>query len=163
MREGGNEQIDAAVDAFVGRQARAGHVFEPISEAPWIVSFEAKLPFRLPPSFRSLVSRYRFGPFDVFGIRFFGNSGAGDLQDLVVASLRGPVLVRVCQRGGFLHVGRPSTGAYDPVCFDMTRRTNEGEAPLVCLEHEEILIGERIGGAKDYGASFAEMIGRSGL
>ena len=109
-------KTDAKIDAFVRRQIAAGRKFVPISDPPWIAAFETKLPSRLPPSFRSLILRYQFGPFQLSGIAFFGNRGDNDRDDLVVASLCDSVLVRVCQQDGFVQVGRPDTGTYDPVC-----------------------------------------------
>lgn len=150
--------IEAEVDAFVRRQVAAGRSFEAIPDAPWIASFEAKLPYRLPPSFRSLVSRYRFAPFQVCGIEYFGNRGLEAGDELVIASLHDPILASVSQGNGFVQVGRPWTGEYDPVCFDMRRRAKGGEAPLVCLDHEEILIHERIRIVREYARSFEEVI-----
>ena len=163
MGAGGIEmKTDAEVDAFVRRQIAAGSRFTPIAGAPWIAPFEAKLPCRLPPSFRSLILRYRFDPFRVSGIEFFGNRGDGCRDDLVIASLSDPLLVRVAQRHGFLQVGRPDTGAYDPVCFDMRRRSKDGDAPLARLDHEEILVHERICVLREYARSFEEMIRERG-
>jgi hypothetical protein len=152
-------KADAESDAFVRRQIAAGRKFVPISDAPWIASLETTLPLRLPPSFRSLILRYRFGPFRASGIAFFGNRGDNDRDDLVVGSLSDPVLARVSQQHGFVQVGRPDTGTYDPVCFDMRRRSKDGEAPLVCLDHEEILIHGRIRVVRQCAKSFAEAIG----
>lgn len=151
-------KIDAETDAFVRRQVAAGCEFTPISDAPWIAPFEAKLPARLPPSFRSLILRYRFDPFQVSGIHFFGNRGSSHPDDLVIASLKDPVLVQVCQRHGVIQIGRPDTGSYDPVCFDMRRRAKDGEAPIVCLDHEEILMHERIRVVRECATSFEEVI-----
>lgn len=149
---------DDAVDAFVRRRLQRGDVFEALSEAPWIDAFEAKLPFRLPPSFRALVDRYRFDAFHALGIEFFANRGSDADDELVTASTRDSVLVRVLWTRGFLQVGRPASGAYDPVCFDMSRRSKAGEAPLVCLDHEEILIRERIRVVREHAASFQQVL-----
>lgn len=149
---------ETEIDAFVGRQIAAGLDFTKVDEAPWITAFEQRLPFRLPASYRSLVVRYRFCPFLLSGIEFFGNQGNGDDDDLVVASLRDPVLARVSLARGFVQIGRPDTGAYDPVCFDMNRRSNNREAPLVSLDHEAILIKERIHVLREYAKSFFQII-----
>lgn len=106
--------------------------------------------------------RYRFGPFQVSGIEFFGNRGDDDPDDLVIASLSDPVLVRVCHERGIVQVARPDTGAYDPVCFDMRRRSKDGEARLVRLDHEEILVHERVHVLRECASSFREVIGEKG-
>jgi hypothetical protein len=40
--------------------------------------------------------------------------------------------------------GTPSTGDYDPICF-ATRRMNNGDAPIVQIDHEDILSHNRKG------------------
>ena len=153
-------KTDAVIDAFVQRKIVEGCEFTRLAaHAPWIAAFEAKLPARLPPSFRSLILRFRFGPFRASGIEFFGNRGGGERDDLVIASLSDAALARVTRAHRFIQVGRPETRAYDPVCFDMSRRSKEGEAPLVCLDHEEILIHERIRVLRECARSFAAALG----
>src|SRR5262245_14113546 len=104
---------DLQIDAFVQRQVAAGFDFAKVGDAPWIAAFEEKLPCRLPASYRSLVTRYRFAPFLLAGIEFFGNQGNGDDDDLVIASLADPVIARVSLENEFIQIGRPGTGAYD--------------------------------------------------
>jgi hypothetical protein len=146
------------VNVFVQRRLQRGEVFEALSDAPWIDAFEAKLPFRLPPSYRALVVRYRFAPFHARGIELFANRGADADDELVRASTRDSVLVAVLWKHGLLQVGRPVNGTYDPVCFDMSRRSKAGEAPLVCLDHEEILVRERIRVVRQHAGSFQELL-----
>src|SRR5947208_889166 len=43
----------------------------------WIAGLESRLPARLPPSFKSLVSRYIFPAFEVEPFWFFGNTPEG--------------------------------------------------------------------------------------
>jgi hypothetical protein len=77
---------DGVVDRFVAKLvADAIHV-EPISAAQWIGAFEARLPFRLPKSYGSLVGRYRFDPFERGCLRLFGNLGDGSREDLIFAA-----------------------------------------------------------------------------
>jgi hypothetical protein len=151
-------KTDEVIDAFVLRQNALGRSFARISEAPWFSSSEAQLPCRLPPSFRSLFSRYRFGPFRISGVEFFGNLGGNSRDELAVASLKDRTLSRVCQQHALIQVGRPDTGQYDPVCFDMSRRNKDGEAPLVCLDHEAILMEQKIRLLREYAKSFEEAI-----
>jgi len=158
VSDAARKTIDADVDAFVRRQMAVGLEFTPISDAPWIARFEATLPSRLPPSFRSLFRRYRFAPFRVSGIEIFGNRGGDHRDDLAIASLSDPVLLSVTRQHGLIQVGRPDTGAYDPVCFDMRRRSKDGEAPLVCVDHEGILMYERIEVLRECARSFEDVI-----
>jgi hypothetical protein len=135
---------DDVVDRFVARpRADAIHI-EPISAAPWIAAFEARLPFPLPKSYGSLVGRYRFDPFERGGLRLFGNLGDGSREDLVFAAPNDPFLWKPLTAAGLLQIGRLDTGSYDPVCLDGRQMKNRREYPLVLLDHEAALQFERI-------------------
>jgi hypothetical protein len=135
---------DDVVDRFVASlRADAIHI-EPISAAPWIAAFEARLPFPLPKSYGSLVRRYRFDPFELGGLRLFGNLGDGSREDLVFAAANDPFLWKPLTTAGLLQIGRLDTGSYDPVCLDGRQMKNRREYPLVLLDHEAALQFERI-------------------
>lgn len=106
----------------------------------WLEEFEARLPGRLPRSYKSLISRFLFPAFDVGPVRLFANTGAGVQDELVAAVFRDPGIHAPLLAAGFVQFGRPSTGRYDPVCFDLNRRTNGGECPVVQLDHEAALM-----------------------
>lgn len=148
--------VDEQVDAIVG------HGNEPmfvLSGVPaWLAPFEQSLPFRLPPTYRSLLLRYRFPAFEVGPAALFGNVDGTSYDDLVVASTRDPVLSSVARANGFVQIGRAEPGSYDPICFDMRRRTKGGEARLVRLDHEAILINQAIRVVDTIAASFLELL-----
>jgi hypothetical protein len=75
------------------------------------------------------VSGFRCGQGDLFG-----NLDGQSYDDLVVTSLRDPILSSVTRANGFIQIGRPEAGSYDPVCFDGRRRTKKGEAGIVRLD-----------------------------
>ena len=68
------------------------------------------------------------------------------------------VLSRVLLREGFIHIGKPLDWNYDPVCFDTRARSRRGEYPLVRLDHEEILIGERVKVREKVAESFLDVM-----
>lgn len=150
-----DEQVDAAI-------ARAGNdrVFVPTTTPEWLAPYEQDLPFRLPPTYRSLLLRYRFPAFEVGTVELFGNLDGDSDDDLVVASTRDPVLSSVARGGGFIHIGRPVTRNYDPICFDLRRRTKTGEAEIVQLDHEEILCNDAIRVVQTIAPSFLELLAR---
>jgi hypothetical protein len=137
---------DDVVDRFVARLKADAIRVEPISAAPWIAAFEARLPCRLPKSYASLVGRYRFDPFERGGLRLFGNLGDGSREDLVFAAPNDPFLWKPLGTAGLLQIGRLDTGSYDPVCLDgrQTKNRRQREYPLVLLDHEAALQFERI-------------------
>lgn len=137
-------KTDGIVDRFISALRQEGIEVEPHSNGPCVVSLESKLPRRFPASYASLLSRYRFGAFERGGIAFFGNTGERCEDDLEVAIFADRHLSEPLLRGGLLQVGRPSTGAYDPVCFDSRERKNRAEYALVVLEHEAVLQSQRL-------------------
>jgi hypothetical protein len=151
--------VDKEVDAAI---AGRGDVSAFVSaEAPsWLGPFEQRLPFRLPPSYRSLLLRYRFPAFVADTVNLFGNLDGQSQDELVVASIRDPVLSSVAQANGFIQIGRPESGSYDPICFDLRHRAKSGEAGIVRLDHEEILVNDSICVVEKVAASFVELLAR---
>jgi hypothetical protein len=131
------------------------------SPCGWVDEFEAKLPRRLPRSYRSFATRYLFPAFDVGPVTLFANTGGGvgEQWELVQAAfwdkhLSGPLLA-----SGFVQFGRPSGGSYDPVCFDLNNRTNAGECPVVQLDHEAALVGWKVQVVAELAPSFLALVG----
>ena len=151
------EQVDFILERHAGR-AR----FVPTDTSAWTAPFEAKLPFRLPASFLALIRRYRFPPIDCAGYTLFGNANGRQHDDLANAVFRDRALAEVTHRGGLVQIGRPdfATVSYDLLCFDLRAQSKTGEAPLVHLDHEEILINGRIHVVKRVSESFLELFGK---
>jgi hypothetical protein len=152
--------VDEQVDAVI---ARAGN--DPVFVAaptppPWLAPFEQNLPFRLPPTYRSLLLRYRFPAFEVGSVELFGNLDGESDDDLVVASTSDRWLSSVARGGGFIHFARPVMRNYDPICFDCRRRAKTGEAGIVRLDHEEILCNDSIRVVETIAPSFLELLAR---
>lgn len=104
---------------------------------------ESKLPKRLPPSFESLLSRYSFASFDVSGISFWGwGPTSEDLFDVALPQ-RGS-LSELLLPAGYFQIGRPDTGSFDAICFDLNTRKQNREYRIVLADHEEILSNSRV-------------------
>jgi hypothetical protein len=151
--------VEEEVDAVIAAPGN-DPVFVSAGAPDWLPPFEQSLPFRLPPTYRSLLLRYRFPAFDVGKVTLFGNVDGKSYDDLVVASVRDEILSSVARANGFLQIGRPETGSYDPVCFDGRHRTKKGEAGIVRLDHEEILINDSIRVLEVIATSFLELLAR---
>jgi hypothetical protein len=115
----------------------------PSTGAEWLGAVESKLPFRLPPTFRSLISRYVFPPFDAGPIQFFSVGAEETGTEFRFAFLADPCMSPFLLQHGYMQFGRPKTGDYDPICFDFTVR-KKAEPPVVRIDHEEILCNERL-------------------
>jgi hypothetical protein len=132
----------------------------PLSLCAWIDAFEARLPGRLPRSYRSLVTRYVFPSFEVGRVRLFANTRAElpEGLELIEAVFYDPHLCTPLLAAGLVQFGR-ATGSYDPVCFDLRKRANSGECPIVHVDHEEALIHDRIEVVAELAPSFLALVG----
>jgi hypothetical protein len=149
----------------VGLPDALGRVFWAIvrapSPCPWVDEFEAKLPGRLPRSYRSFASRYLFPAFEVGPVTLFANTGGAvpEQWELVQAAFLDEALSAPLLAAGFVQFGRPSTGSYDPVCFDLNKRTNAGECPVIQVDHEAALQGLGIRVVAELAPSFLALVG----
>jgi hypothetical protein len=149
--------VDREIDATIAARGDAPTFVS--AEAPvWLAAFEQSLPFRLPPSYRSLLLRYRFTAIAAGTVNLFGNVDGYSNDDVVIASGRDPLLSSVTQSNGFVQIGRPASGSYDPICFDLRSRSKSGEAGIVRLDHEEILINDSIRVVEKVADSFVELL-----
>lgn len=133
--------LDLLVDAFADKVGA-----KPTSGIDWVSELETKLGRNLPPSFKSLLSRYEFEPFECGGVLFFGNSRRVDdaREEMRYVIFRDKVLSDCLLSNGYIQIGRPDTGDYDAICFDLNRLDSRQECPLVRVEHENILIEQKI-------------------
>jgi hypothetical protein len=95
-----------------------------------------------PRLFSQLVTQHSFAALDVCGVRIYSNI-RGD-EDNIEDLLADKILTRSLVGAGFLPFGRPATGHYDPVCFDMRGVKHPLDAPVVMMDHEAILSRNRI-------------------
>jgi hypothetical protein len=118
--------FDSSIDAFVrvlleaGIPVRAGDNREAVKE------LNAKLPKRISRPFEILLSRYSFPKFDVCGITLFAWSSNWESTEYLEAA-SGPKnsLAELLLPAGYLQIGRPDTGSFDAVCFDLNDGRNQ--------------------------------------
>ncbi len=116
----------------------------PSTRVDWLEPLEARLPARFPRSFRSLISRYEYPPFDFGPIYLFGNTAECVEHELREELWKDKFLSETLLRHGFIQFGRPATRSYDPICFEAGEKTGSQEWEIVRLDHEEILCNSRI-------------------
>ena len=129
----------------------------PSSNNPWIEGLVKKLPQSWPQPFRSLIDRYRFCNIEVGPLMLFANNGHELFYELSKKVFTDKGLFPTLHKNGFLQFGLPHETNYDPVCFDMKRR-NRADAPIVQLDHEEILQWSRIRVVQEIAPSFAQFM-----
>jgi hypothetical protein len=128
-----------------------------ISPNPWVQELAQKLPKRFPAPYLSLIERYRFCEFEIGSVMFLANTGQPLFQELSRKTFSDAGLYPTMHKNGFLQFGMTYTGDYDPMCFDM-KQEHRGDAPIVRLDHEEILINDRIRVVEKVAPSFSEFM-----
>lgn len=121
-----------------------------------IETLEERLKKRFPPSFRYFISQYSFPAFESGPLLFFANTGRDLDAELSKRLFHDPAMSPALLKEGFLQIGNPSTGGYDPVCFDLN--SSRSEHPLVRLDHEAILQGGKFKVIKELAPSFLDFI-----
>ena len=148
---------DELINSFVARLQRAGELVQKEDNGSRLIQFEATLPNRMPLSYESFLSRYSFVPFDAGGISFFGwYSTSGEDPDMIPKTNRD--MSKELGSGGYVQIGRPDTGHYDPVCFDLNQPRQNREWRIVLADHEQILQWSRIKILQELWPSFRNLV-----
>ena len=111
---------------------------------PWVQPLEEKLPRRFPEVFHALISEYQFCDFEVGPIMFFANTGEPVFHELCRRMFLDKAMSPFLLSKGYLQFGTAAGGHYDPVCFAQRGLKDKTESRIVRLDHEEILINNRI-------------------
>jgi hypothetical protein len=119
--------------------------------------FERKVPKRLPRSFESFLSRYSFAAFDVMGISLFGWDSDSN-EYIREASAAKNSLSELLIPAGYVQIGRPDTGNFDAVCFDLNQAAQNRENRIVQVDHEDILCNWKVHVSSECWASFIHLM-----
>ena len=126
----------------------------------WIDPLETYLPAPLPPSYRSLVTRYIFPAFEVPPLVLLANTGQTLYHEMSMEMAHDKALSDVLLRSGFAQFARLGSGDSDPVCFDFRQRRADGECPLVRISYPLLLSSARAQIDAEIAPSFHEFIDR---
>jgi hypothetical protein len=124
----------------------------------WIAPLEAKLPRPLPPSYRSLVTRYIFPAFDIDSIILLANTGQTLYHEMTMAMAHDKVLSDVLLKQGYAEFAHPNTGEADPVCFDFNRKDAHGEYPIVRIRHNAVIFSGQARVMSEIAPSFSDFV-----
>jgi len=148
---------DQLIDSFAALVKGRGVPIRPEDNASRLRMFEEKLPKRVPQSFESFLLRYSFPAFDVLGITLF--EWNSDLNKYIVeASAPKNSLSELLIPAGYVQIGRPDTGDFDAVCFDLNRQAQNREYRVVQVDHEEILCNWRVRVTGELWPSFIKLV-----
>jgi hypothetical protein len=118
-------------------------------------------PVDYPRLFSKLLQGHSFTAFTVGDVLICSN--LRDEEDSLEQLFHDQALTRALCDAGFLQFGRPRTGAYDRVCFDVRGLTASRDAPVVVMDHEAILSHGRIPNPKRIADRFGELFRVAGL
>jgi len=118
----------------------------------------AKIPSRFPPLFEYLVLSYRWAEVELGSFRLVANPPGPDLLGLFGEMTKDDFLSTHLLRSGFVPFGKGQGADYDPVCFDLSARKQNGEYRIVKLDHEQILCFSRIKVVAELASTFRELV-----
>jgi hypothetical protein len=149
--------IDQLIDSFAAMVEGRGVPIRLEDNASRLRIFEETLSKQIPQSFESLLSRYSFPAFDVLGIKLFGWDS--DLSAYIVeASAPRNTLSELMIPAGFVQIGRPDTGNFDAICFDLNHQAQNREYRVVQVDHEDILCNWKVRENGELWPSFVKLV-----
>ena len=89
-------------------------------------------------------------------VRLLGNPPGDSLQPLANLMTSDPVLQTTLGPKGYVRFAMASD-CYDPICFDVNRTAGD-DCPIVRLNHESILMHDRIGDVSTIFDSFRDLV-----
>jgi hypothetical protein len=152
-----SNSTDKLIESFVSKLRALGVPIREEDNKLRLASFEEKLPKRLPQSFTSLLSRYSFRAFDVGGISLFEWDSDLNAYTAEACATKGS-LSEVMLPAGYVQIGRPDTGSFDGICFDLNESKQNREYRIVQIDHEEILCNWRVRVSREPWSSFVKLV-----
>jgi hypothetical protein len=148
---------DDLIDSFAAMVKDRGVPIRAENNASRFKVFAEKLPRRMPQSFESFLSRYSFPAFDVLGITLFGWDSDSN-KYFVEASTPNNSLSELLIPAGYVQIGRPDTGDFDAICFDLSRQPKNREYRIVQVDHEDILCNSKVRVTAELWSSFMKLV-----
>jgi len=131
--------------------------FKSITSAPWLDQAQRHLPFELPRCFTAFVHRYSFTEFEISRLHHYDNYDGSERWCWHVALFSDKPIFEVCTAHRFLPIGQPEEPNYDRVCLDLNR-SKRGDCPIVQLDHEAILLKNKIKIVDELAPSYEKLI-----
>ena len=123
-------------------------------------SFYSQIPFRYPALFEALCVSYSWAEAVVGEVQFAANPPGDDLRGLAASVRYDSYLWEYLVPQGYLIFGRMAGGRYDPCVFNLTQPKGR-DAPVVRIDHEEILNFQRLGQPSQLAVSFNAFLEQS--
>ena len=131
--------------------------FQKIDNAPWIDRAQETLPFELPKCFSEFMRGYVFTDLEIKCLHHYDNYDGNENWCWQVALHRDTAIFDVCIQNGFLPIGQPDSANYDRICLDINR-LKRGDCPVVQIDHEMILLRDKIKIVEEIAPSYRNLI-----
>ena len=118
----------------------------------------ANLPARFPPLYERLLLSYRWAEIDLGLFRLLPKPPGPNLAGLSDEFSRRRAMQEILFPNKCLQFGKGSDLNYDAICFDWSRRLQDGDCPVVQIDHEEILSHYRFKKVAELASSFRELM-----
>jgi hypothetical protein len=115
------------------------------------------VPGPLPPLYEQLILTYHWGEVDLDRYRLLPHFPPA-LDGLIKVLKADAVLFQVLSSNGLVQFGRGPEIDYDPVCFDLSKRSADGDCAIIKADHEDILNHERLRVVGVLAGSFRELV-----
>lgn len=150
-------ETDHLIDRFCAMVRGRGVPIRAEDNGARLSAFQKKLPKQIPLSFQSLSSRYSFPTFDVLGITLFGWESE---QSAYIEEASAPKnsLSELLIPSGHVQIGRPATGEFNAICFDLNHHGRNREYGIVQIDHEEILCNWKVRVKRGLWPSFIKLV-----
>ena len=148
---------DKLVQSFVSRVKALGVPIREQDNRLRLELFEKKLSKRLPQSFETFLSRYSFPGFDILGISLFGWDSEANPYTEEVSAAKGS-LSELMLPAGYVQIGRPDSGNFDAMCFDLNDKKQNREHRIVQIDHEDILCNWKVRISGELCPSFVKLM-----
>jgi hypothetical protein len=112
---------------------------------------------RLPQLFESFAESFGWLDVDLRVCRLFANPPTADFVDLATAMFADPVLNNTLLPLRLVRFALAPDCCYDPICFDLSDFDGD-DCPIVRLEHESILMHNRVGKRDVIFESFRDLV-----
>jgi hypothetical protein len=118
----------------------------------------AKIPASFPPLFEQLVLSYRWAEVDLQLFRLLPNSPGENLNGLLEEMSKDRVIWQTLLPAGYIQFGRGPDIDYDPICFDVRKRTKGKDCAIVKIDHEQILCNNRVKIVSQLATTFEQLM-----
>jgi hypothetical protein len=118
----------------------------------------SKLPAKFPRLFERLVLSYRWAEVELDRYRLLANPPGPDLTGLLQQMSKDSYMWDCLIKAGFIQFARGSATDYDPVCFDISKRTQNRDYRVVKIDHEGILCRGQVKIVADMAPSFENLM-----